>query len=160
MNNKKTNKYIVMVCLVSVLSQIPYIYNNNILNKMVSVSWFMFAGLLLVNNGYTIYKSKILLIPIIFDFYCLITETITGNNYMGSNLFRPVNLCTFVFIVGILVSELFDFKSLNTMASSLNISILSGNSLLFSINSSLFFVNSPLLFSSILEDFSTLSNSK
>lgn len=112
MINNKTNKYMSIVCVISVLSQIPYIYNSAIFSKLSSIAWFLFAGLLLINNGYTICKSNIVLFPVLFDLYCLIMEMISGNNYIGADLFRPVNLCTFVFLVGILESRFFDFKSL------------------------------------------------
>lgn len=116
MENKKTNRYICVVCLISTLSQIPYVYNNGILSRMVSLSWLILAGVLLTNNGFKISKSYVFLLPVIFDLYCIVVETISGNDYISSNLFRPVNLCTFVFIVGLLASEVFDFESLIAFA--------------------------------------------
>lgn len=117
MENRITDKYICVVCLVSTISQIPYIYNNALLSRMASLSWLILAVILLSYTGFIIQRSYVLLLPITFDLYCFIVETILGNNgYTSSNLFRPVNLCTFVFIVGLLASEVFYFDSMIAFA--------------------------------------------
>lgn len=112
MESKTINKYICIVCLISTLSQIPYIYNNSILSKLVSLAWLVLAYILLIHNGFEIPRNNVLWLPIIFDVYCLVGKTILNNDYIGANLFRPVNLCAFVFLVGMLVSKMFNFKSL------------------------------------------------
>lgn len=112
MENEVVNKYICIVCFISTISQIPYIYSSAILSKMVSLSWMALAGMLLISNGLKIPRCSVLAFPIIFDLFCIIGQIILGYNYVGANLFRPVNLCTFVFIVGLLASNVFDFESL------------------------------------------------
>lgn len=116
MENKTIDKYICIVCLVSTLSQIPYVYSNGILSKIAPLSWLILSVALLFYNGLKIAKSSVLFLPIVFDLYCFVAECLSGRGYISSDLFRAVNLCTFVFIVGLLASGAFRFESLIVFA--------------------------------------------
>lgn len=116
MGKRKIDKYIMLVCFISTISQIPLIYSNGVLSSMTSLSWVWLAGILLYKNRFSISVRWILIFPIIFDIYCLIGEVVTDNKYIAANLFKPINMCTFLYIVGLLASQYFDFESLLNFA--------------------------------------------
>lgn len=106
------NKYIAVVCLLSVISQIPFIYQNSILSMIPNIAWVFLTLFLIKIKGNRIKLNAVLILPIIFDIYCIVAQITLGNNYISSNLFKPINMCTFLFLVGNLISDYFDRKSL------------------------------------------------
>lgn len=106
------NKYIAGVCLLSVVSQIPFIYQNRILSMIPNIAWVFLTFFLIIKRGNKITLNAVLILPIIFDIYCIVAQFILGNDYISSNLFKPINMCTFLFLVGSLISDYFDHKSL------------------------------------------------
>lgn len=109
--NKKTDTALTIVCFISTISQIPFIYESVVLSNLVSISWLILFGYLMLLNNLTIKIHPILALPIIFDLFCLVAE-FNGNKYLSANLFRSVNLCTFIFIIGLNISDFFSFETL------------------------------------------------
>lgn len=108
---RKIDYCIALVSLISVISQIPAIYNNSYLNNLTSLSWVLLAILALSSSKFKITYSKIIFLPILFDLYCVICSIVTNNNYFTANLFRPINMSAFIFIVGLIIGEQFNLAS-------------------------------------------------
>lgn len=52
-------------------------------------------------ENYKIKIPKIIyIIPIIFDLALLLLQVIVGKNYINSNMFKPLNLCCFISMIG------------------------------------------------------------
>ncbi|WP_172471944.1 hypothetical protein, partial [Thomasclavelia cocleata] len=114
----KIDKYVSVVCFISVISQIPFFYQNAILSMIPNIAWVFLTLFLIRIKGNNLKLNIIVLLPAMFDVYCIILQIISGNNYISSNLFKPVNMCTFLFIAGTLVSDYFNHDSLVSFSKS------------------------------------------
>ena len=103
--------FISIITAVSIFSQLPIVYQSSILSNFVTIVWLIFAFYSLLINDCKIYLSFTLLLPFLFNVFCLFLS-LTGGNYLTANLFRPINLCAFIFEVGLIFGNVADEDSI------------------------------------------------
>lgn len=107
-------KLILAACFLCNLSQIPTLYESRPLALAYNFCWFALA-ILLLRSERVVY-GKYFILPILYDVFCFIANFITGGGYLGSNLFRPINLCTFILLIGLWMGSYINEKSLKRVA--------------------------------------------
>ena len=104
---------IIWGCILCNLTQIPILYDNRILSLGYSGAWIFLVVILLI------YDKKInimyFVLPLFFDIYCIILFLGKGA-YISSDLFRPINLCTFILLIGILAGRFLDESDLKKIS--------------------------------------------
>lgn len=111
--------WLVVLCFISNLSQAPRLIGNNYVRIAYLVLWLVFLALLVINERGIPFAPFYL--PLIFD-VLLLVFTVLGplvgdrSGYLSSNLFRPVNLSTFIMAVGILCGRYISEKQFRKIA--------------------------------------------
>lgn len=118
----QNEKLIIIACFFCNLSQIPTLYNSRPISLVYNVCWLVLAVLLLKSER-TIYVVYFIL-PITFDLFCIIMNVIKGSGYIDSNFFRPINLCTFIMLIGSWFGRRMSEESLMRIATSFVLSAL------------------------------------
>lgn len=118
-NFKLYSKLLICGCILCNLTQIPALYENHILGLASMGIWILLAGLMLFSERKI--KAEYFILPIIFDLYC-ITMCLFKSGYISSSLFRPVNLSTFILLIGIWVGPYIDVNNLKKIAGAFIIS--------------------------------------
>lgn len=106
-------KGIVLACILCNISQIPELMQNRVVSIGYTVCWVLLAVLLFFNNR--LINIRYFLLPVIFDLFCVIGSLLWGG-YLNSNLFRPINLCTFILLIGTWAGEYLDYGSLKNIS--------------------------------------------
>lgn len=92
-------KLTIVACFLCNLSQVPVLIGNGVLSLAYTLCWIVLAGILALSRLKI--KMSILILPILFDVYCLIFSVLeNGKSYMASNLFIPINMSAFILLVG------------------------------------------------------------
>ncbi len=108
---KRVSRYLLFfACIFSNFSQLPTLMDNRIISLVYTALWLIAAVSLFYFNpkipvGYFI-------LPAMFDLLCVFFDVFLKTSYLSSNLFRPINLCVFIMIVGVLASKYFDYEDL------------------------------------------------
>lgn len=121
---KKSSLYrnlIVLACILCNLTQIPTLYNNRMLSLGYSAVWLLLMIIMLVYDPQV--DIRYFILPALFDAYCIILSFIKGG-YTSSDLFRPVNLCTFILLIGILAGKYLEESDLKKISSAFILSSL------------------------------------
>lgn len=92
------NIMIVFACIFCNISQIPVLFDNRGISLAYMGIWLILAVFMLIRER-TI-RLRYFLLPIAFDMFCIILWLFKGG-YVSSDLFRPINLCSFVLLIGI-----------------------------------------------------------
>lgn len=118
----QNEKLIIVACFLCNLSQIPTLYNSRPLSLAYNFCWFALAFLLLRSERsiYVIYFA----LPFVFDLFCFVMKLIRGGGYTDSNFFRPINLCTFIMLIGLWIGKYITEDSLKRIGMSFVISAL------------------------------------
>lgn len=113
--------FLIVSCFLSNISQIPSLIGNQIIKTAYYLLWIGFLILLCFLEKKLIIKP--LFLPILFDVIIVLLSIITKNSsYLQSNLFRPVNLCTFIMLIGFLSGKYIDEKQFKKIAISFVVS--------------------------------------
>lgn len=107
------NKLIIISCILCNISQIPILFNNRIISLAYMLSWLMLASLMAIYEKLVYIKYFIL--PILFDIFCVSLYVCKGG-YVSSDLFRPINLCTFIMLIGIWAGRYLNLENLKTIS--------------------------------------------
>lgn len=121
---KKSSLYrnlIILACILCNLTQIPTLYNNRMLSLGYSVVWLLLMVIMLVYDPQI--DIRYFIFPVLFDAFCIILSFSKGG-YMSSDLFRPVNLCTFILLIGILAGKYLEESDLKKISSAFILSSL------------------------------------
>ena len=95
------NNILIISCFFCILSQLPDLWGNPIVSLIYNIGWISLLVLFLRKENYKIKIPKIIyIIPIIFDLALLLLQVIVGKNYINSNMFKPLNLCCFISMIG------------------------------------------------------------
>lgn len=115
MISKKTfyTDLIVIACIFCNLSQMPNLMGSSILSLAYLGVWLITAVMLL--NDRRKINWTYFVLPITFDVICFLGRVL-GKSYLSSDLFRPVNLCTFIFLIGIWAGAYLDYTSLKQIS--------------------------------------------
>lgn len=105
---------IMLACVLSNLSQIPELMNNSLLVLAYNAMWILTAFILLLRNK-TI-DIRYFILPLIFDVFIFLAYLGRGK-YLSSDLFRPINLCTFILLIGIWAGKYLEYKELRLISS-------------------------------------------
>lgn len=119
-NNSQNENLIVVACFLCNLSQIPTLYNSRALSLAYNFCWLALA-MLLFRSERVVY-IKYFTLPIVFDLFCFVMNMFTGSGYIGSNFFKPINLCAFILLIGFWFGRYFSETSLKRIAASFVIS--------------------------------------
>ncbi len=116
-NTRPVELMAVLTCFLSVISQLPFIYQNAVLKPISTAIWVVLLVVLLIWDPHLFLRTPILF-PILFDIWCLFCEARTGftMKYLNAAIFRSVNLCTFVLEVGWMLSEYYSKALLKKLA--------------------------------------------
>lgn len=112
---------IILGCVLCNLTQIPTLYNNRILSLGYSGAWFLLLIVMILHDHRI--KIQYFIIPVFFDIYCIILSLGKGG-YTSSDLFRPINLCTFILLIGILAGRFLDEANLQKISGAFILSAL------------------------------------
>lgn len=121
---KKSSLYrnlIILACILCNLTQIPTLYSNRILSLGYSAVWLLLLIIMIVYDPQI--DIKYFILPAIFDIYCIILSFSKGG-YTSSDLFRPVNLCTFILLIGILAGKYLEESDLKRISGAFILSAL------------------------------------
>lgn len=121
---KKSSLYrnlIILACILCNLTQIPTLYNNRMLSLGYSGVWLLLMIIMLVYNPKI--DIRYFILPALFDAYCIILS-FSKRGYTSSDLFRPVNLCTFILLIGILAGKYLEESDLKKISSAFILSSL------------------------------------
>ena len=121
---KKSSLYrnlIILACILCNLTQIPTLYNDRILSLGYSAVWLLLMIIMLVYDPQI--DIRYFILPALFDVYCIILSFSKGG-YTSSDLFRPVNLCTFILLIGILAGKYLEESDLKKISSAFILSSL------------------------------------
>ncbi len=101
----------VLTFFMSVLSQLPAIFENPVLKSVGTLMWVALLAVLVIQLP-RIIIHPILSVPLLFDLWIMLCEAATGftMKYVDSALFRGLHLCTFVLEVGFLMSRYYSPK--------------------------------------------------
>lgn len=108
--NKISKILIVLACILSNLSQLPYFVNNG-KTQIISIPiWFLSFIILLSINRFKIsrYLFKLLLLTIIFIILILTLSIIYNKNYFSSSMIYSLAISLFIIIIGSLISPFFN----------------------------------------------------
>lgn len=121
---KKSSLYrnlIILACVLCNLTQIPTLYSNRILSLGYSVTWLLLVIIMIVYDP--LIDIKYFILPAFFDVYCIILS-FNKSGYISSDLFRPVNLCTFILLIGILAGKYLEESDLRKISGAFILSAL------------------------------------
>lgn len=104
---------IILGCILCNLTQIPTLYNNRMLSLGYTCTWLLLIMIMIFHDHQI--DIKYFILPVIFDAYCIVLS-FTKGGYTSSDLFRPVNLCTFILLIGMLAGKFLDESSLQKIA--------------------------------------------
>lgn len=104
---------IVIACVFCNLSQMPNLMESGIISLAYSGTWIFIAVMLLIDRRTL--KWQYLLLPIVFDVICL-GGRFLGKSYFSSDLFRPINLCAFILLIGIWAGTYLDYTNLKKIS--------------------------------------------
>lgn len=107
-------KLIMLACFLCNISQIPLFFENRLLALSYMGCWIVLLIFLCFNNMRTL-KFRYFICPCLFDIFCVVMMLL-NNRYVSSDLFRPINLSTFIFLIGILAGEYFEENSLRNIS--------------------------------------------
>lgn len=110
---KLYEKLLIIACFICNISQLPIFFDNGIINLAYTFLRLLLAAFLVYTEK-KIYL-KYLMLPFFFDLFCVVMYLFKGG-YVGSNLFRPINLSTFILMIGIWVGKYFDMIRLKRIA--------------------------------------------
>lgn len=108
--NKISKILIVLACILSNLSQLPYFVNNG-KTQIISIPiWFLSFIILLSINRFKISRHlfKLLLLTIIFIILILTFSIIYNKNYFSSSMIYSLAISLFIIIIGSLISPFFN----------------------------------------------------
>lgn len=108
--NKISKILIVLACILSNLSQLPYFVNNG-KTQIISIPiWFLSFIILLSINRFKISRHlfKLLLLTIIFIILILTLSIIYNKNYFSSSMIYSLAISLFIIIIGSLISPFFN----------------------------------------------------
>ncbi|BFL72945.1 O-antigen ligase family protein [Anaerococcus nagyae] len=108
--NKISKILIVLACILSNLSQLPYFVNND-KTQIISIPiWFLLFIILLSINRFKISRQlfKLLLLTIIFIILILTFSIIYNKNYFSSSMIYSLAISLFIIIIGSLISPFFN----------------------------------------------------
>lgn len=95
------NTILIISCFFCIISQLPDLWGNSIISLIYNMGWISLLIIFLKKEKFKIeIPIVIYFIPFIFDFMILLLQIITGKDYINSNMFRPLNLCFFISIIG------------------------------------------------------------
>lgn len=98
----------------SIISQIPFFWNNKIISLVYTGSLFLFIIVTIFKEKFKIKMSvAIIFLPILINIIFLLLTIFTQNNYFNSNLFMPINMCCFFSIVGFFCNKYSNFNTLD-----------------------------------------------
>lgn len=112
---------IILACILCNLTQIPTLYSNRILSLGYSAVWLLLMLMMIIYDPKI--ESKYFILPAIFDIYCILLSFGKGG-YISSDLFRPVNLCTFILLIGILAGKYLEQSDLKKISGAFIVSAL------------------------------------
>lgn len=92
------NIMIVFACIFCNISQIPVLFDNIGISLAYMGIWLILAVFMLIRERTM--RLRYFLLPIVFDMFCIILCLFKGG-YVSSDLFRPINLCSFILLIGI-----------------------------------------------------------
>lgn len=105
------NTILIISCFFCILSQLPDLWGNFIISLTYSMGWIGLLILFLRKENYKIKIPKIIyFIPITFDLVLLLLQIMMGKNYISSNMFKPLNLCFFISIIGYYLGKYYDYS--------------------------------------------------
>lgn len=108
--NKISKILIVLACILSNLSQLPYFVNNG-KTQIISIPiWFLSFIILLSINRFKISRHlfKLLLLTIIFIILILTLSIVYNKNYFSSSMIYSLAISLFIIIIGSLISPFFN----------------------------------------------------
>ncbi len=110
-------KIAIVTFFASVITQLPIIFEIPVLKSFGTMMWMALLAVMLLQVP-SIILHPVLAIPVLFDLWIVIAEIMTGftMKYLTSNLFRGVQLCTFVLEVGFLMSRYYSPELLKKLA--------------------------------------------
>lgn len=106
--NNGISVMLIIICVVSNLSQFPLLLSNKFMKLIVTVSWLIpFFYLAVTNLSSLRFKNAAPLAFLVwFDLFMLFGELFTNNSYFSSNLVYPLHLCVFMFYVTYFLGQL------------------------------------------------------
>nr|WP_288723686.1 hypothetical protein [uncultured Sellimonas sp.] len=110
---------IIIACILCNLTQIPILYDNRLLGIASTGIWIILALFMTIQEK-TI-NLVYFVLPIFFDLYC-ITFYALKSGYISSDLFRPINLSTFILLIGIWAGAYLDEYDLKKISGAFIIS--------------------------------------
>lgn len=107
----KFSSILIISCFFCIMSQLPNLWGNSIISLIYNIGWIVLFIAFLRKENYKIRIPRIIyLLPIIFDIIILLMQIFTSKNYIDSNMFRPLNLCFFISIIGYYLGKYYDSK--------------------------------------------------
>lgn len=101
--NQLISFFLPLACIVSNISQVPALFGNGLVSGLYTLLWVSLAGIVAIKKP--LFKISWIIWPLLFDVFCVLMHFVNGRGYTDSNLFRPVNLCAFVLVVGAMAGQ-------------------------------------------------------
>lgn len=115
--NNLTGNFLVLVCVLTNLSQMPYLVENQITRYISIPMWLLFAVYCLYINQWKLYLRGILM-PIVlgcfFAIYYFVGQMFIPA-YKNSELVTPIFMCIFILLVGSMVGSHLNEKHLQNV---------------------------------------------
>lgn len=115
---KDKNSFLVqllaIVVILTNISQIPYLVENNITGYLSNIGWIIVVIVLFLKNKIRFKKFdiKVISLSLLFLFGIMISELLTSNDHLKSNLTNSFYLAIFILLIGSFVSKSFNTETI------------------------------------------------
>lgn len=102
---------LVISCFFCIMSQLPDLWGNPTISLIYNIGWIGLFFIFLIKENFKIKIPVIIvLFPLIFDLMVVLLQILTKKNYLNSNMFKPLNLCFFISIIGYYLGKYSNLK--------------------------------------------------
>lgn len=124
--NRFLIKLLAIVVFLTNISQIPYLVESNSTGYLSNMGWIIVVIVLLLKNR-IIFKEidiKVISLSLLFLFGIMISELLTSNGQLKSNLINSFYLAVFILLIGSFVSNSFNTETIKIIINYYAFSIL------------------------------------
>ena len=113
-NKKQFENLLVFIIFISNLSQIPLFFGNNLIKSIIMCLWLSILFFITMGSYWKKININVIkyLFPLfLFDLLILIFQVFTGQMYIKSNFIYPVHLSALILLIGYLIGQIIDYKT-------------------------------------------------